>query len=42
MDLKVTMMDFEKRELVDLKQKARVKWYQLGDENTKYFPNTKC
>ena len=37
MDLKEKMFDMEKLELLDIKQKARVNWVQMGDENSKYF-----
>ncbi|KAJ9548459.1 hypothetical protein OSB04_021002 [Centaurea solstitialis] len=37
MDLKSKMFEAEKKELLDLKQKARLKWAHSGDENSKYF-----
>ena len=37
MVLKEIMFQLEKTEVLDIKQKARVKWSQMGDENSKYF-----
>ncbi|KAK1422577.1 hypothetical protein QVD17_17860 [Tagetes erecta] len=37
MEIKKSLLDLERKKVVDLRQKSRVKWAIEGDENTTYF-----
>lgn len=39
-DLKCKIYEMEKKELLDIQQKARLNWAITGDENSKYYHNT--